>query len=462
MFISKHRTIACLITLPLLFAAQACASAKPESKTPPNIIFIFADDWGYGDLGIHGSGFCETPRLDGLAAEGTDFQNFWVNDPVCSPSRAAIMTGHFPSRHRVHGHFSTVEAHVKREMPDWLDPDLTMLPSVLKSAGYKTAHFGKWHLTNTKVPDAPALTAYGYDEFGAFNHSGEQMPVGETCSRTIDFIQRNQEESFFVNVWIHETHTPHYPKESYLKQFAHLDEKQQVYAAVVAEADAEIGRILDALEELGLAENTLVIFSSDNGPELEGEDAQRTHSDASTGPGLGRYYSVGETAGLSGRKRSLMAGGVRVPFIVRWPGKVPAGQINRSAVLAGVDLLPTFAALANASLPDAYRPDGEDVSAALWAQDFQRETPLFWEWRNSNEDREWWPHYGVQSAQWRLIMNETGKRVELYNMETDWAERQNIAAAHPEAVAALRAQLDAWVAALPKGPAESGLSSLRK
>jgi arylsulfatase A-like enzyme len=446
----------------ILVAAWISGCQRVEQASPPpNIIFIFADDWGYGDLGVHGSAFCKTPNLDAMAEEGTDFQNFWVNNPVCSPSRTAVMTGHFPARHRIHGHFATVRSHVKRDMPDWLDPEVTMLPRLLKEAGYQTAHFGKWHLTNTPVPDAPMLTAYGYDEYGAFNHSGEQMPVEETWTRTIDFIERNRDRPFFVNVWIHETHTPHYPKKEYLDPLAHLDEQEQVYAATVAEADAEIGRLFDTLDDLDLTDNTLVIFSSDNGPEVEGGDAQRHAEDASTGPGLGRFYSVGETAGMQGQKRSLLAGGVRVPFIVKWPGRVPAGRVDRSSILAGVDLLPTFVALAGGSLPEGYQPDGEDVSAALFGKDWQREKSLFWEWRNSREDRDWWPRYGVQDGRWRLVMNEQATRLNLYDMEQDWAERNNVAVEHPEAVARLRDLLSEWVATLPTGPAESGLSATR-
>jgi len=232
-------------------AARGPGNAMRKSK--PNIIFIFADDWGYGDLGIHGSTFCKTPNLDRMAKEGIDFQQFTVNNPVCSPSRTAVMTGQFPARHCIHQHFASVEHHMKAGMPDWLDPKLPLLSRLLKKAGYVTGHFGKWHLTNRHIPDAPLPTEYGYDEYGAFNVPGVQIKTAETCPRTVDFIHRHKNQPFFINVWLHETHTPHYPLEKYLKQFQHLDEQKQVYAAVVAEGDAGVGSILSTLKKLGLA-----------------------------------------------------------------------------------------------------------------------------------------------------------------------------------------------------------------
>jgi len=212
--------------------------------TPPNIIFIFADDWGYGDLGIHGSSFCKTPHLDQLAKEGIDFENFTVNSPVCSPSRAAVMTGHFPGRNSIHQHFAGVNSNKKRDMPDWLDPDVELLPKVLKGAGYTTGHFGKWHLGNAS--DAPSPSAYGYDEYRVFNAAVD--PVHEieksatsSCVLTADFIRRHKDKSFFINLWLHETHLPHLAKRKYLESFKGLDERKSVYAAVVAEADDGVG-----------------------------------------------------------------------------------------------------------------------------------------------------------------------------------------------------------------------------
>ncbi|WP_404310533.1 sulfatase-like hydrolase/transferase [Neorhodopirellula lusitana] len=447
--------------LALLCTDLLCTSIV-QAADKPNVVFIFADDWGYGDLGIHGSTFCKTPRLDRMAKEGTDFQDFTVDHPVCSPSRTAVMTGQFPARHCVHQHFATVAHHVRAGMPDWLDPQAPMLPRMLKDAGYATAHFGKWHLSNDQTPDGPMPTAYGYDEFGAFNLPGkdtEQMPTAETCSRAVDFIQRHKDQPFFINLWLHETHTPHYPQEKYLKQFEHLDEQKQVYAAVVAEADAGVGSVLDTLKANGLDENTLVIFSSDNGPEFTSK--KKEQDDNSTGPGLGSYYSVGEKGNLKGQKRSLYSGGVRVPFIVRWPGVVPANKTDRDTVLTAVDLLPTFVTLAGGKMPSGYQPDGEDLMPAFRGESFERTKPIFWEWAPARNHDELWPHQGIRIGKWKLLLNEKLGKAELYDIEADWAETTDVAAANPETVDQLTMQIHDWKETLPTSAPESCFSRLR-
>ena len=451
--------------LGLLIGVQSLTAMSHVPDVPPqqpNIIFIFADDWGYADLGIHGSTFCQTPRLDQMAKEGTDFQNFTVNHPVCSPSRTAVMTGQFPARNSVHQHFASTAHHVRAGMPDWLDPQAPMLPRMLQVAGYATAHFGKWHLSNDHIADAPMPTSYGYDEYGAFNLPNlapEQMPTAESCPRAADFIRRHQDQPFFINLWIHETHTPHYPLQQYLDQFEDLDEQQQVYAAIVAEGDAGVGLILDTLKELGLDEQTLVMFSSDNGPEWTG---MKKHSDdTSTGPGLGSYYSVGEKGTLKGQKRSLYAGGIRVPFIARWPSVIPAERVNRDSVLTAVDLLPTFMELAGQALPADYQPDGVSMVAALKGQPFERSKPIFWEWAPAQAHAEVWPHLGIREGQWKLLINEQLGKAELYNIENDWAETTDLSAQYPEVVDQLTQQTQAWKATLPTEPPVSCLSASR-
>ena len=440
-----------------LAAAQEQRNGSTRRK--PNIIFIFADDWGYGDLGIHGSPFCKTPHLDRMAGEGIDVQQFTVDNPVCSPSRTAIMTGQFPARHCVHQHFASVEHHQRAGMPDWLDPGLPLLPELLKRAGYVTGHFGKWHLTNRHVPDAPLPPEYGYDEYGAFNVPGVQIKTAETCPRTVDFIRRHKDRPFFVNVWLHETHTPHYPQAEYLSQFEDLDEQQQVYAAVVAEGDAGVGAILRTVKELGLDEDTLVIFASDNGPEWTGK--RKATDDNSTGPGLGTYYSVGQTGGLKGRKRSLFAGGIRVPFVARWPGVIPPGKVDQTSVLTAVDLLPTFLELAGQPLPAGLKLDGESIVPALKGKVFTRTRPIYWEWRGGHGSPYLWPHLGIRDGKWKMLLGLDRKRTELYDIEADWAETTNVAGANPDVVGVLTNKVMAWKASLPTDPPADCLSKLR-
>ena len=432
---------------------------KEESR--PNIIFIFADDWGYGDLGIHGSSFCKTPNLDKMAAEGIDFQNFSVVNPVCSPSRVAVMTGQYPARHSVHGHFASVESHINRNMPDWLNPNAPLLPRMLKQAGYTTAHFGKWHLSNTHVEDGPSPLEYGFDEYGAFNlpSSLHQMHADSTLYKTIDFAKRNKDKPFFINAWIHATHTPHYPKEEYMQQFAHLNEQQQVYAAVVAEYDARMGELFTTLKDLGIDDNTLVVFSSDNGPEITGKN--KITEDNSTGPGLGTYYSVGETAGLKGRKRALFAGGVRIPLLVRWPGKVPAGKVDKTTELATVDLLPTFLELAGSNAPGNYQADGESIVPAIMGKAFDRKKPIYWDWCFSSDRPDFWPSAAVQFGNWKLLTNEELGRTELYNIAADWAEQKDVSAENPEKLKELLNKLKAFQESLPKSPPENSFSKAR-
>ncbi|WP_149277188.1 sulfatase-like hydrolase/transferase [Pareuzebyella sediminis] len=434
------------------------------ANTPPNIIFIYADDWGYGDLGIHGSTFCETPNLDKMASEGIDFQNFSVVNPVCSPSRVGVMTGQFPARHSVHGHFASVASHIERHMPDWLDPQAPMLPRMLKSAGYATAHFGKWHLSNTHVPDAPSPIDYGYDEYGAFNLPGRlhQMNADSTLLKTIDFVKRHKEGPFFINAWIHATHTPHYPKEKYLKKFEHLDEQKQVYASIIAEYDARIGDVFQTLKQLGIDKNTLVVFSSDNGPEITGNPDAKILEDASTGPGLGTFYSVGETAGLKGRKRSLFAGGVRVPFIARWPGTITAGSIDKITELAAVDLLPTFLELTGRNLPTGYKPDGQSFVKALKGKSFERTVPILWDWRFSSNRPDFWPSAAIKENNWKLLVDQRSGRTELYHIKVDWLEQNDVSGRYREKVDDLLNKIEAFQTTLPTSVAKHCFSKERE
>jgi N-acetylgalactosamine-6-sulfatase len=446
--------------LALLLAAAPEISAAETSRRP-NIVFIYADDWGWGDLSVHGSTWLKTPHIDRLAREGIDFGQFNVLNPVCSPSRTAAMTGQYPARHSVHQHFATPEQNRARGMPDWLDPRAPTLPRFLQQAGYRTGHFGKWHLTNRKTPGAPLPSAYGIDDYAVFN-GGAGWPaakVGDTAANTAAFIQANRDRPFFINVWLHEPHTPHAPTPEALAQSQHLDEQKRIYAAVVTDGDNAVGRILAALKAAGVEENTLVIFSSDNGPENTGRIKRPAyHESDSDVTGLDTYYSVGETGGLRGRKRNLFEGGVRVPFIVRWPGRTPANLKDDATVFTAVDLLPTLCAAAGVTLPSDYRGDGENLLAALLGRTVARTRPIFWEWRGSPTEPDGWPRLAVRDGDWKLLLTHDGKRVALHRIPTDRAEAIDLSPDHPTLVSRLTQLALEWKATLPMEPPASGFS----
>ena len=445
-----------------LLLATAPESSAAESARRPNIVFIYADDWGWGDLSIHGSTWLKTPHIDQLAREGIDFGQFNVLNPVCSPSRTAAMTGQYPARYSVHQHFATPEQNRTRGMPDWLDPRAPTLPRFLQQAGYRTGHFGKWHLTNRKTPGAPLPSAYGIDDYAVFN-GGADWPaaqVGDTSANTAAFIQANRDRPFFINVWLHEAHTPHAPTTESLAQSQHLDEQKQVYAAVVTDGDNAVGRILAALKTAGVEENTLVIFSSDNGPEHTGRIKRPAYYESDSDvTGLDTYYSVGETGGLRGRKRNLFEGGVRVPFIVRWPGRAPANLKNDSTVVTAVDLLPTLCAAAGVTLPSDYHGDGENLLGALLGQPVARTRPIFWEWRGNPTEPDGWPRLAVRDGDWKLLLTSDAKRAALHRIPADRAEATDLAREHPAVVNRLTRLALEWQATLPMDPPASGFSS---
>ena len=428
----------------------------------PNIVFIFADDWGWGDLSCHGHPWLKTPNLDRLASEGTDFQQFNVLNPVCSPSRTAVMTGNYPARFSVHQHFAAPEQNHARGMPDWLDPNAATLPRFLKQAGYRTAHFGKWHLTNAQTEGAPKPEAYGYDESAVFN-GGAGWPSADlhaTAANTVAFIKANKDKPFFINVWMHESHTPHVPTAESMEKWKHLDKQKQVYSAVITDGDNTVGTILDTVKSEGLEGNTIVMFSSDNGPEWTAAKAgpKKLDPDANV-TGYDTYYSIGQTGGLRGRKRSLFEGGVRVPFVVRWPGHTPAGVKNDTTAFTAVDLLPTLCAAAGVKLPADYHGDGENLLATFNGEAAPRTRPIFWEWLGNKTEPDWWPRLAVREGDWKLAMTDDLKRVELHRLTDDRAETADVAKDHPEIVARLTKLALNWKATLPAKPKPECLST---
>lgn len=454
-----------------ILLAFLCVSASlnvvSAAEVPkPNIVFIFADDWGWGDLSCHGHPYVKTPNIDRLAKEGTDFSRFTVASGVCSPSRTAAMTGHFPARYNIDGHFAWATNNAQRNMPDWLDAKTPTLPRMLQSAGYATAHFGKWHLSNDMIPDSPLPKVYGYDEYGAFNCAGEQMPVHEDARHAIAFIEKSAaaKKPFFINLWIHEPHTPFHTVPKYEWRFRDMESREdQIYASVLSHADDRIGEVLDALDRLKLSENTLVIFSSDNGPARATKPTPlELQYDTATGAGWGIAASKGITAGRKGYKAALFEGGINVPFIARWPGKIAAGKIDNASLISAVDLLPTFCELADAKFPDGYEPDGiSQVSVLKGAASTMRSKPLFWKMGGGKDSEFHWANYAVVDQQWKLLMTTDAKRVELYDIAADALEAKDLAKEKPDVLKELVSKLEEWKATLPAKPAGDVFSKER-
>ncbi len=443
----------------LLGGASAAKLTAAAPAARPNVVFIFADDWGWGDLSSHGHPWLKTPHLDRLASEGIDFQQFNVLNPVCSPSRAAAMTGRFPSQFSIHQHFATPAQNLERGMPDWLDPKAPNVARFFHEAGYRTGHFGKWHLTSRNIHSAPAPTAYGFDEFAVFNGGAgtESAGLHDTPANAVKFILAHQDRPFFLNVWLHESHLPHVPTQASLDKWKHLDERQRVYAAVITDGDNAVGRVLDALKTAGVDQNTLVLFSTDNGPESTGTEKEMGPNTPERG--YGGYYSIGSTGGLRGRKRSLFEGGVRVPFIVRWPGHAPAGAKNDTTVFTAVDLLPTLCAAAGIALPGSYAGDGENLLAAFNGQPLTRTRPIFWKWTGKAAEPDWWPRLAVREGEWKLALTDDARRVELHRLDADRTESADVAKDHPDLVARLSARVLAWAKTLPAQPDPACISA---
>ena len=343
----------------------AAGAAERSDPRPPNVIFILADDLGWGDLGCYGDAHGATPRLDALAREGTLFTHFYANSPVCSPSRCGFFTGQYPARHRVHGHYDSRQLNEQRGMSQWVDPETPSLARALRAGGYVTGHVGKWHL-GAEDPTSPVPGRYGFDFVRAVDTADASWnePAATFWPKStrlfvdegIRFVRENRDRPFYLQLWTYLPHGPLNPTPEQMRPFDRFSTRpgswdevpwksaETVYYASVADLDAQIGRLLDALEDAGLTRDTIVVFSSDNGP----EDIHINNAG---------HAGVGSAGPFRGRKRSLYEGGIRLPFIVRWPGRVPAHRVDETSVLSGVDLLPTLCSLTGAAMPSGHEPD---------------------------------------------------------------------------------------------------------
>jgi N-acetylgalactosamine-6-sulfatase len=417
----------------------------------PNFIFILADDLGYGDLACYGHPYAQTPQLDKLASEGTIFHRFYVTGVTCCPSRTGFMTSRHPASY-------------PKYMADFGFAGRVTVTEMLQQAGYQTGHFGKWHMG----PEDKDGT-YGIDQIGTIG-STKTDPGGRDAGlfeAAMDFIEANKDVPFYVNVWGHITHYPVDPLPSLANRFkdvnvdrddfgTHMQEKFDIceriggdlndsmrnYLGDVYSLDLQVGRLLRKIDELGLRENTIVVFSSDQGP------APVLTKNKPTDPALKQNPSrnmLGYAGGLRGGKHTQWEGGVRTPFIIRWPGNVPAGKINHSSIFSGLDWLPTVCIVAGVPLSSSTRRsnlfEGEDVSDIWLGSDRSRVDPLFWKASNVKA------RISMLSGDWKLHVS--GDIIELYNLATDPGECLNVQKKNPEIVSALRKQVDLWNSTLP-------------
>jgi N-acetylgalactosamine-6-sulfatase len=319
------------------------------------------------------------------------------------------------------------------------------------------------------IPDSPSPSQYGFDGYGAFNCSGKQMPVHEDAKNAISFIEKSKRDGkpFFINLWLHEPHTPFHTVPKYRQRFPKLGERDNIYASVLSHADDRIGDVLNALDRLKLTDQTLVVFSSDNGPARAGRGAKlESMYDTATGKGFNVAASKGITGGRKGYKAALFEGGVGVPFIARWPGKIAAGKIDRTSIFSAVDLLPTFCEIAGVKLPASYQPDGVSQLTTLKGKGKSlRKKPLFWKtvapWPARKAKPDHWVSYAVVSQNWKLVANRDAGYVELYDLVTDPLEKNDLKEKHPKVVKELTKTLEQWQTTLPPKPTGNVFSNLR-
>jgi len=439
---------------------------------PPNVVIVLADDLGYGDLGCYGHPSIRTPHLDRMAAEGMRFTDFYSAGEVCTPSRAALLTGRYAIRSGMcHDRFRVLRTKSTGHLPD----DEVTLPELLRGRGYATACFGKWHLGNFAVNPAGAPGRHGFDVFAGLPHSNDMDPTGQiprgasgrpdpeaawwnagwyrgtaegtelveqpldqtTLTRravdgAVGFIAEQGQKPFFLYVPLSFPHVPLFASEGFRGR-----SPRGLYGDVVEELDAGVGRILDALRQRGLAERTLVVFSSDNGPWLI-------------------MNQQGGSAGLLREgKGSTWEGGMRVPAIAWWPGRIAAGQVHRG-VATMLDLFPTVAALAGAALPTDRPIDGVDLGGVLsGGAAAPREAFFYYRGQQLFAVRagRWKAHFATQGA-YGDPAPVRHDPPQLYDLEADAGERFDVAAEHPAEVARLVALARAHEASFAPPPSQ--------
>ena len=423
----------------------------------PNVLILFADDLGYGDLGCYGNTVMHTPNIDRLAREGVRFTSAYAGSPVCSPSRAALLTGRTPQRVGIHNWIAF-------GAPMYLPTSEVTLAEVLKEAGYQTCHVGKWHLNGSLVSDTqPDPYDHGFDHWFATQNNAlpshqnpvnfvrNGVPVGRikgfsgliVAEEVIRWLREDwdRRRPFFLYVCFHEPHEPIATAPHFQALFRRFpDPRQRRHHGNIAQLDYAVGRILKAIDEMGLREQTFVYFSSDNGPAIT-----RAHPYGSAGP-------------LRAKKAHLYEGGIRVPGILRWPGRARPGTECDEPV-GVVDLLPTICAAAGIAPPRDRKLDGTNFLPVLDGKPLHRAVPLYWQLNSARSE----PKVAMRVGDWKIlghldrpaatlrgdirpedqdaIKHARLVRFELYNLKEDIGEQHDLASTRPDKLAELKAKL---------------------
>jgi len=460
---SARAWTAAAVVLGLLCLAHSASDAQGRR---PNVVVLVADDMGYADIGIHVSTDIPTPNIDALAKGGIRFTDAYVSGPYCSPTRAGLLTGRYPQRF---GH----EFNLGRDPEFGLPLDQTTMADRMRAAGYRTALFGKWHL-GSSAPFHPMER--GFDEFYGFllgahsyfdtNPAGAnpvldgRTPATEMtyltdtlAGRAVEFIGRQGPRPFFLYLSFNAVHMPMHATDKYLARFPNIaDQRRRTYAAMLSAMDDGIGRTMAALRAAGLEENTLVFFFSDNGGPLM----------------QGTTINGSSNAPLRGSKRQTWEGGIRVPFIIQWKGRLAAGTTDARPIIQ-LDVLPTALAAAGVEVKPQWQLDGVNLLPFLTGKAAgQPHAALYWRLGET---------MAIRKGAWKLVKTSEGQlhvvdsaavfdlsAAELYNLADDIGETRNLAAAHPEKVKELAAAWRRWNAQLARplwgpervGPAAAG------
>ncbi|GIW84118.1 MAG: sulfatase [Thermogemmata sp.] len=420
-----------LTLLVWLLGSDAVWATGPIQR--PNIVFLLADDLGYGDLACYGHSIIQTPHLDKLAAEGMKLTHCYAAMPVCSPSRAAILTGRIPHRYGIR---EFIGPGGKVFLPK---TEITVA-TLLKSAGYRTGFVGKWHLCGTLDGSQPTPGDHGFDFWFAtqnnarpshrnpnnFVRNGQEVGPLKGYSAElvvqegIEFIQGVKDQPFVLFVWFHEPHVPLGTAEEFLKLYEKVeDPNRRLYYGNVSQLDAAVGRLLKALDDMNLRDKTLIFFTSDNGPEK-----------LNAYPGCQACY--GSAGPFRGMKLSLYEGGIRVPGIIRWPGRIKPGTVCTEPI-SGVDFLPTLCEVTGVTTPQNRAWDGVSILPVFEGKSLKRTTPLYWQYQRTGSPMK----IAIRQGPWKLLSDTAFRTFELYHLLDDEKESKNLAEAMPERVKAM-------------------------